>query len=335
MRTEVCITIDTEFSIGGAFADPAHRKPIGEANVYCPVDGIEQGLPFLLETFRQYGAQATFFLETLSAAYFGDALLQRIAETIVAAGHDVQLHLHPCWMHFRHTDWAARLGEGAPSDSCAGRSLAEMVALIEAGMAAFARLGLAPPIALRTGNLQTDRTVYAAMSQLGLRLASNLGMAIYRPRETSLQLLGGRHWIGDVLELPVLSYVQPALGVLKRDRLLTIAGTSEGEMKAMLRAAHARGISPVVILTHPFEYVKGEEPGMPGSLRNRINQRRLRALCRFLAENADAFTSTSFAAAAPRWLAAQSTESIELAAPLLPVLGRILENKANDLLPFL
>ena len=49
VRTEVCITIDTEFSIGGAFADPVRRRPIGEENVTCPADGHENGLGFLLD----------------------------------------------------------------------------------------------------------------------------------------------------------------------------------------------------------------------------------------------------------------------------------------------
>ena len=37
MRTQVCITIDTEFGIGGAFADPDACRPIGERNVTCEV----------------------------------------------------------------------------------------------------------------------------------------------------------------------------------------------------------------------------------------------------------------------------------------------------------
>jgi hypothetical protein len=61
MRTQIAITIDTEFSIGGAFADPERRRPIGEANVTCPVGGREQGLGFMLDTFARHGTRATFF----------------------------------------------------------------------------------------------------------------------------------------------------------------------------------------------------------------------------------------------------------------------------------
>lgn len=93
-RTEICITIDTEFSIGGAFANPRAARPIGEAH----------GLPFLLRTFREFGTRATFFGEALNACHFGDRPMGRIVDEIVAAGQDAQLHVHPRWLHFRHPD---------------------------------------------------------------------------------------------------------------------------------------------------------------------------------------------------------------------------------------
>ena len=44
MRTKVFITIDTEFSIGGAFVDPLAKSPIGAQNVLCEVNGRSEGL---------------------------------------------------------------------------------------------------------------------------------------------------------------------------------------------------------------------------------------------------------------------------------------------------
>src|SRR5947208_1772985 len=38
MRTQVCITVDVEFSISGAFADPIGRQPAGPVSATCPVD---------------------------------------------------------------------------------------------------------------------------------------------------------------------------------------------------------------------------------------------------------------------------------------------------------
>ena len=68
---EVCITIDTEFSIGGNFEDPA-LTPVAEPMVLGSVGGKEQGLGFLLESLAEFGVRATFFVETLQTAYFGN-----------------------------------------------------------------------------------------------------------------------------------------------------------------------------------------------------------------------------------------------------------------------
>jgi len=68
---EVCITVDTEFSIGGNFKNP-ELSPVAEPIVLGAVDGKEHGLGFLLDSFSAFGVQATFFVEALQTAYFGD-----------------------------------------------------------------------------------------------------------------------------------------------------------------------------------------------------------------------------------------------------------------------
>ena len=334
-RTEICITIDTEFSIGGAFANPCAARPIGEEHVYCPAGGEAHGLPFLLRTFREFGTRATFFVEALNACHFGDRPMGRIVDEIVAAGQDAQLHVHPCWLHFRHPDWAEKLAGDPPDDSCAGRTPAELDEIIGEALDVFGRWNAPRPIALRTGNLHADLGTYSAMARQGLRIASNLGVALFRPADPSLHVYGGGRWIQDVLELPVLSYVQLALARLRRYRLLTITAASWPETRALLYRARAAGLSPIVILTHPFEFVKTGRNGRGRTGANRINQRRLERLCRFLAENDDGFVATSFVEAAPRWLTTPPAERAPLQAPIATVLGRIVGNKANDLIPAL
>ena len=335
MRTEVSITIDTEFSIAGAFSDPANHKPVGEEQVVCRIDGQEHGLGFLLETFARYGTSATFFVEALNTAYFGDGPMGAIVERILTAGQDAQLHLHPCWAFFRHEDWIERLKQESPSDRCDGRAVGELEALIGLGLEAFERWRAPRPIALRTGNLLADRTVYQAMARQGLRLASNLGVAYQPPADPSLNLSGGRHWIDGVLELPILSYTQLAVGGRRWRRMLAITASSSGEIEALLWQARAAGISPIVVITHPFEFIKGGRAKGDKRQPNRINKARLERLCRFIAEHPDDFTSASFGAAGPAWLEAAPLDQPDLRAPLLPVLARMVQNKANDLVPSL
>src|SRR5260370_2589505 len=131
---EVCITIDTEFSIGGNFENPA-LTPVAEPIVLGSVGGKEEGLGFLLDSFAEFGIRATFFVETLQTAYFGDEPMGGIARRIAAAGHDVQLHLHPCWLHYEETEGP----KPAPHDSCAGRTDAELRHFFEFGLSVFAR----------------------------------------------------------------------------------------------------------------------------------------------------------------------------------------------------
>ncbi len=329
MRTQICITIDTEFSIGGAFADPERRRPIGEANVTCPVGGREQGLGFLLDTFARHGVRATFFVEALQTAWFGDEPMGRVVERVLAAGQDVQLHLHPCWTAFREPDWRARLGSGDPDDHCDGREAGELQRLIEDGAAALQRMGAPRPIALRTGNLRADRNVYRAMRSAGLPVASNIGLGLNRPADPSLRLRGGRRRIEGVLEAPVLTYAQ---GLGGRERLFTTTSTSWRETEHLLWAAQAGGVETVVLLTHPFEFVKGDRLDPARQRANRINQDRLERLCAFLAANRDRFDAPSVAEAAPGWLAAPEAPEPRLATPLWPALGRAVENRANDLI---
>ena len=82
--TEVCFSVDTEFSIGGNFEDP-NLSPIAERMVLGTIDGKEHRLGFLLDVFRKFGVQATFFVEALQAAYFGDEPMGGIARRIAQA----------------------------------------------------------------------------------------------------------------------------------------------------------------------------------------------------------------------------------------------------------
>jgi hypothetical protein len=334
MPTEICITIDTEFSVGGAFADP-RRQPIGEQNVLCVAGGEENGLGFLLDCFARHGIEATFFVEALQSVYFGDLPMGRQVERILRAGQDVQLHLHPCWLTFRRPDWSDAVAADPPNDCCDGRRPAEMQAIIAEGLAALKRIGAPAPAAMRTGNLRADRNVYLAMADSGLHIASNIGIGVFAPVDPSLHLTGGRHWIGDVLEVPVLTYAQFAMGNWRIPRLLAITAASWAETECLLWDARTNGIETVVVLTHPFEFIKGDKLA-PASLRpNRINKRRLERLCAFVAAHPREFVATSFGKAAPRWLKRPSARGPDLVASPLPVLRRLAENVANNLLPVL
>ena len=324
--TEVCITIDTEFSIGGNFEHP-ELTPIAEPIVLGSVGGKEHGLGFLLDSFAQFGVQATFFVEALQTAYFGDEPMGSIARRIAEARHDVQLHLHPCWLHY-DTASPAR-PDAAPNDSCAGRTDAELDYFFQFGLSAFSRWGLPAPIAVRTGNFEVDRNVFRAAARHGFRSSSNISVPICRPPDESLALVGGKHRIGPILELPVFCYDYPMRG-RTRMRALCITACSGAELVFVLRQAREHDLSPVVILTHPQEYVKKKDYRYRALRRNRVNQRRLRTLLEFLLHNRRDFVTVPISAVDEEGADARRLDWPRVSVSFRMALGRMLENGIND-----
>ena len=152
MRTQVCITVDTEFSIAGAFRERA-AFPVAGQRVWCVKDDQSHGLGFMLNCFRQYGITATFFVEVLNKQYFKHDPMREIAEQLHTAGHDVQLHLHPCWTIFQHADWRerARIPVRPGLDAFFGRAEDESLRLMEDGLETFHTWQLPTPAVFRTG----------------------------------------------------------------------------------------------------------------------------------------------------------------------------------------
>jgi hypothetical protein len=322
---EICITVDTEFSIGGNFHDP-DLTPVAEPIVLGSVDGREHGLGFLLDSLAEFRLPATFFVEALQTAYFGDEPMGSIARRIARARHDVQLHLHPCWLHYE-----AHAGntQADPNDSCAGRTDDELDHFFRSGLATFSRWGLPDPTAVRPGNFQFDANFHRAATRSGLRLSSSIAVAIYRPTDDRLVLVGGKHKIGQILELPVFCYTYRIAG---NDRLrpLSVTACSAPEMIFVLRQAHAQKLSPIVILTHPHEYIKRTDFRYTTLRRNRVNQARFRTLLRFLSENRDKFTTVPISA-----ISADEPQTIgfdrpSVAVPLRHSVARMLANGIND-----
>ncbi len=328
--TDVCITVDVEFSIGGAFRDPIRNRPVSIQAAECRIAGQEHGLGFILDVLGDNALQATFFVEALNTAYFGLEPMGGIARRIHEAGHDVQLHLHPCWSYFKQPDWQQRLAVAPPNDDFPGRDRDEVAGFIRDGLATFAAWGVPRPIALRTGGLRVDGQVYDVIGDFGLPLSSNIGVGIYSPTEPFLHLAGGRHRIGRVLEVPVLSYATRLRGAT-RARCLTIMASSTREIEALLWQARRQQVSPVVVLVHPFDFVKKRGLDYRTLVPNHVTKERLMGLCRFLRRHPDDFGAVSFRGGAEQWLASSVSANPRLGVPWTIEARRLIENKLNEL----
>jgi peptidoglycan/xylan/chitin deacetylase (PgdA/CDA1 family) len=329
MRTRVLITVDTEFSIGGAFDPPyGSVEPIGSQNVLCIVEGVSEGLGFVLDTLSKHAAPATFFVETMQTAFFGDQPMGDVGRRIASQGHDVQLHLHPVWTYFDKPDWRRRLVNEPPSDDFCGQSIDVVTSWIERGLQTFARWGIARPIAMRTGNLRVDSNVYHAMSKMQMKVASNIGRGMFEPADPALRCNGGIHRIEGIIELPVLTYVGLGVGKWTKLKSLTITGSSSEEMIYLLNRAHAERYPAVVVLTHCHEFVKGDV--REGIRANRITQSRLRSLCDFLVAENRRFDVTTMAAMTDTPIHTAIEVDPLLKVPTILALRRIAQNVLTD-----
>lgn len=313
----VCITIDTEFSIGGAFAD-LRRLPVGAPMVECAVAGQSHGLGFLLDCFRRHSVQATFFVETAQRFHFRDQdPMAALARRIAVAGHEVQLHVHPCWAVFQHDDWFERVRAQPRQDDFVGRSMASTQALLRHGQAAFAAWGLPAPQVFRSGNLQYDDALYRALAAAGIPYSSNIGLGVFDGGLPAYRLYSGRHVRHGVVECPVLTYRDWGTHL----KSLAVVSGSFAEMRYLLERAEAVGIELVVLLTHPFEYVRGKGPG--AWRRHALNQARMERLCAFLAAHPDRFHACGLAIAASQPLTPASSHNLLLSGRPWQAAGRI------------
>lgn len=331
MRTKVCISIDTEFSIAGAFR---HEKllPVGEQRVWCRVDGTSHGLGFMLECFAKYDVVATFFVEALNRHYFKHDPMRNIAERLHSAGHDVQLHIHPCWSIFQHKDWRelARVPRVPGLDNFFQRSEDDSLRLMEDGLEAFHKWQLPIPTVFRSGGLQHDDALYLAQARAGIPYSSHIGTAVFDSGDERYRLYSGRHDCHGVIECPTLTFRD--WKVLGREHLktLTITGSSFAETKMLLEQAHQQGIEQVVILTHPFEYVQTRDYTARQMRKHRVNQTRLISLCKFLNKNQAQFTTSGISAAASAPLSTTSNRNILLEGNLLKAVPRMMEQFAYE-----
>jgi hypothetical protein len=295
VKTKVVLTVDTEPSIAGAFLGNEAYRPLIHEPVAGVVAGKSEALGFLVETLGGHGLVATFFVETVHTRYFSDAAMGGYVDRLLRAGQDVQLHLHPCWRSFEG---------GAPdlanlaSDYCHELETGQLAALIGEGADRIGAWSGKRPSGMRTGNFSTALPVFEAMRQAGLRHASNICLAAHRPPEPELAVTGGVYEFAGIRELPVTCFVDVGPVGRRRLRPMQVTALSARELISLLNAAHDSENPVVVIVTHPFEFVKKRDFRYTHLRPNRIVQDRFRRLCAFLAENADRFEVMPLAVAA-------------------------------------
>lgn len=269
MPTRVLLTVDTEL-----IWRPDSRPMDWEKLFARSYDPAGVGIPYQLRRLAEHGLKATFFVDPMPACMFGIEPVKRMVAPILAAGQEVQLHLHPNWS-----------APGAAFEITAWDE-AGQCALIERARELLMEAGAPAPIAYRAGSYAADDASLRALAGVGIRYDSSHNgshhpwpSAIPLPRA---QIAPVRH--EGMIEVPVTQIADGA-GL----RHLQICAVSAAEMRAALEHALARAHPVVTIVSHSFELASRN-----GARANGTHLRRFDALCAFLDERREELPTAWF-----------------------------------------
>ncbi len=276
MATHILLSIDTELTWRGCAEGAGWLD-----NFRRSFDPAGVGVPWQLEQLHRLGLKACFFVDPMPALVHGIEPIERMVEPILAAGQEVQLHLHPFWFDLaqgRRSDARFELTSfGAP----------EQKALIETARNLLVAAGAPPPVAFRAGSYAANSHTLEALEALGFAVDSSHNGAEH-PWPSALPFAPEtidpvRH--GALVELPIGQ-------IRRRDgglRPLQLCAVSSSEMQAALSHAAQADHPLVTIVSHSFELASRD-----GRRVNRLVRGRFEQLCAFVAERS-AIMPTLFA----------------------------------------
>lgn len=291
---DIFLTVDVEHSIGGAFTDP-RLKPVGsDRRIFGRFGGKVYGIPLLMDIAESYGLRLTFFLETCSADYFGLDTVREVCSTIVARGHDVQLHLHPEFLFLKGDEFRRSM----PRAGMAHLTRSRQRMLIEKGILVLQSCGVPRVAAFRAGGYGANIKTLKALSDADILIDSSYNFSFVKGPEQ----FGMTGPINDlrryerVYEFPVTQFVCPCplIRNVRQVRPFDINGAGFLEMRAALKRAALTGPCHVTVVLHSFSFIKAYDLQYQ-KVRPRWNViRRFEKLCLFLAENPSSYRVRTF-----------------------------------------
>jgi hypothetical protein len=313
MATRVLLTIDTELAYRPYARGAGWRENFA---LSCEPAGV--GISYQLERLRRHDLKACFFVDPMPGLVYGLDPVRAMIEPILAAGQEVQLHLHSYW-----ADLARNRRDGARFELTAFGG-EEQKALIAAARDLLVEAGAPPPIAFRAGCYAADANTLAALADLGIDYDSSHNGAEH-PRLSALPFDPAQaDPIGHdgIVEIPISQIRTPSGGL----RPLQICALSFAEMEAALGHAAVNGHPLVTIVGHGFELASRD-----GRRVNALVRRRFDRLCAFLDEERTALPTATFAGLdAAALLAPRLAPSQPLPARRLRTARRIAEQAWGD-----
>ncbi|MEG3164921.1 polysaccharide deacetylase [Sphingomonas sp. PB2P19] len=278
MTTPVFLTVDTEF------AWRHHAAGLDEDTIYArSIEPAGVGLSYQLAEINRHGLKACFFVDPMPALVFGLDPVQRMVDTILTAGQEVQLHCHANWAGATLGDRGATFGRFSLYDY----DLAAQTALLAQARDLLVAAGAPMPIAFRAGSYAANDDTLAALASLGFIYdsshngaeAPNVSRIGLSPRQIA-------PIARDVIEVPV-TVIEDSPGRLRTFQLCAL---SAGESYDALEHAAVSQHAVVTIVSHGFELANRR-----GTRANTVHVRRFRALCAILEEMRDVLPTVHFA----------------------------------------
>ncbi len=269
MSPRVLLTIDTELRWDW-------RDLSWQENLALSFDPAGVGVGYQLERLAAHGLRACFFVDPMPALVYGIEPIRRMVEPILAAGQEVQLHLHPSWADPRN-----------PVFELTGLDLQAQCDLVRTARDLLVEAGAPRPIAFRSGSYAADRATLEALARLGIGFDSSHNGS-HHPDPSDLPLDPRRiapARLEGLVEVPV-TQIEHRPGRLRH---LQICAVSFEEMRAALAHAADNRHPVVTIVGHSFELAT-----RGGGRANPALVRRFEKLCAFLAANRERLPTAFF-----------------------------------------
>ncbi|MGQ5522094.1 polysaccharide deacetylase family protein [Chitinimonas sp. PSY-7] len=271
---KILLTFDVEVWCNGWYdLDKAFPKSF-ERYVYGHSSKGDYALPKTLEILNQHGLHGVFFVEPLFAARFGQQYLDTIVQLILAAGQEVQLHLHPEWTD--EITPALIPNNEDKRQHLSYYDLDEQTALIAHGKKMLEEAGAGPITTFRAGSFAANRDTFIALQRNGIYIDSSLNRfyavsgSDLRPEYDLLTPM----LIEGVYSYPVTVF-RDGFG---REKPAQVAGCSFAELRGAMLNGWRVGQEMFVIVSHNFELLKPDSAQPDMIVVNRFEQ-----LCTFLA----------------------------------------------------
>lgn len=277
MTTPVFLTIDTEFAwrhhAAGHDGDAIYARSLEPAGV---------GICYQLGRLAHHDLKACFFVDPMPALTFGIAPIARMVGAILAAGQEVQLHMHPNWTGATAGDRGATHARFELYDY----DLREQIDLLAQATDLLVAAGAPRPIAFRAGSYAANDDTLSALAALGFAYDSSHNGA-EAPAISRITLPARRiaPTARAVTEVPV-TVIEERPGRLRTFQLCAL---SARETRDALDHAAASGHGAVTIVSHSFELAN-----RGGTRANGVHVRRFDALCRLLDDRRDTLPTTWF-----------------------------------------